>query len=96
MNDGLLVSTGATPGHGLLSVIDDLNNSPDVEFTYRYSTIRISLLPHITEMINSELQEINYVYGLDSDIYWELVREKSILHWKNLSRYDIFMIENIN
>ncbi|HCC71506.1 MAG TPA: hypothetical protein DEQ09_10210, partial [Bacteroidales bacterium] len=33
MNDGLQVSSGATPGHGLLKVIDD-ESSPEATFTY--------------------------------------------------------------
>ena len=40
--------------------------------------IRLTLKPEITEKISSELKEINFVYGLDSNIYWELVRKNSI------------------
>lgn len=95
MNDGIQVSTGATPGHGLLTVRNDAPSSPTVDFTYLNRKIRISLKPEITLKISAELKEINYVYGLDSDIYWELVRKNSIKYWLNLDRHEIFTIEII-
>lgn len=94
MNDGLLTSTGATPGHGLLTVIDS-TGIPSAEIYYGTRVISISLKKEYADKISTELQEINFVYGLDSDIYWELVRQKTILYWKNLSRYDIFDITEI-
>jgi len=95
MNDGIQVSTGATPGHGLLTVINDAPTIPSVEFEYLNHKIKLTLRPELTEKISSELKEINFIYGLDSDIYWELVREKSIKYWLSLDRHDIFVIEEI-
>jgi pyrimidine-specific ribonucleoside hydrolase len=94
MNDGIQVSTGATPGHGLLTVRNDAPK-PSVEFTYMNRTIRLTLKPEIAEKINSELKEINFVYGLDSNIYWELVRKNTIKYWLNLDRHEMFEIEEI-
>jgi pyrimidine-specific ribonucleoside hydrolase len=94
MNDGLQVSTGATPGHGLLTVMND-KPLPSVEFTYLNHKIRISLKPEIAGKITSELKEINFVHGLDSNIYWELVRKNSIRYWLELDRHEIFEIEEI-
>jgi len=91
-NDGLQVSTGATPGHGLLTVINDQTASPSAEFTYLNRKIRITLKPEITEKINAELKEINFVYGLDSNTYWELVRKNSIKYWLSMDRHEIFEI----
>jgi pyrimidine-specific ribonucleoside hydrolase len=93
MNDGLQVSTGATPGHGLLTVKNDTVLSPSAEFTYMNRKIRLTLRPEIAEKISSELEEINFIYGLDSNIYWELVRKNSIKYWLNLDRHEIFIIE---
>jgi pyrimidine-specific ribonucleoside hydrolase len=95
MNDGLQVSTGATPGHGLLTVRNDSSTSPSAEFTYMDKKIRLTLKPEITAKISSELKEINFVYGLDSNIYWELVRKNSIKYWRDLDRHDIFIIKVI-
>ena len=94
-NDGLQVSTGATPGHGLLTVINDQPASPAAEFTYMNWKIRLTLKPEITEKITSELKEINFVYGLDSNTYWELVRKNSIKYWLSMDRHEIFTIEEV-
>lgn len=91
MNDGLQGSTGATIGHGLIKILND-DPAPTVSFTYMDRTIILSLKKEIADEIEKELRDINYVYGLDSNIYWELVRQKAILLWKNLSRNDIFDI----
>jgi pyrimidine-specific ribonucleoside hydrolase len=95
MNDGIQVSTGATPGHGLLTVKNEEPTTPSALFTYMDRKIKVTLKPEITNKINSELKEINFVYGLDSNIYWELVRKNSIKYWTNLDRHDIFTIEEI-
>ncbi|MEE4215842.1 MAG: nucleoside hydrolase [Bacteroidales bacterium] len=91
MNDGLQVSTGATAGHGLLKVVND-EGIPEASFTYMDRTIKLKLKDDISSEIRKELKEINFVYGLDSNIYWELVRQKAILYWKNLDRHEIFEI----
>ncbi len=93
MNDGLQVSTGATPGHGLLSVRTDTVVRPSVDFTYLDNKIRLTLKEDIAAKISSELKEINFIYGLDSNIYWELVRKNSIKYWLSLDRHEIFDIE---
>ncbi|HEX2969514.1 MAG TPA: nucleoside hydrolase [Bacteroidales bacterium] len=92
MNDGLQVSTGATPGHGLLTVRNE-NPSPSVEFTYMNHKIRLTLKPDLSAKINNELKEINFIYGLDSNIYWELVRKNTVKYWLELDRHEIFNIE---
>jgi pyrimidine-specific ribonucleoside hydrolase len=94
-NDGLQVSTGSTPGHGLLTIINDSSASPSAEFTYMDRKIRLTLKPEITEKITAELKEINFVYGLDSNTYWELVRKNSIKYWLGMDRHEIFEIKEI-
>ena len=96
INDGLQVSTGSTPGHGLLTVKNDIPTTPSAEFTYMNRKIRLTLKPNIEEKIRSELKEINFVNGLDSNIYWELVRKNSIKYWRDLDRHNMFIIEQVN
>jgi pyrimidine-specific ribonucleoside hydrolase len=93
INDGLQVSAGSTPDHGLLTVRNDIPTTPSAEFTYMNRKIRLTLKPEIEEKIRPELKEINFVDGLDSNIYWELVRKNSIKYWHDLDRHDIFLIE---
>ena len=57
--------------------------------------IRLTLKPQIAEKIVSDLKEINFVNGLDSNIYWELVRKNSLKYWRDLDRHDIFILEEI-
>jgi pyrimidine-specific ribonucleoside hydrolase len=95
INDGLQVSTGSTPGHGLWTVVNDTPSLPSAEFRYMNHRIRLTLKPQIAEKIAAELKEINFVYGLDSNIYWELVRKNSLKYWRDLDRHEIFEIERI-
>jgi inosine-uridine nucleoside N-ribohydrolase/formylmethanofuran dehydrogenase subunit E len=95
MNDGLQVSTGATPGHGLLTVRSDTTLSASATFRYLDHKIKLTLNPDIAGKIMAELKQINFVYGLDSNIYWELVRKNTIKYWLDLDRHEIFIIEEI-
>jgi pyrimidine-specific ribonucleoside hydrolase len=96
MNDGIQVSTGATPGHGLLTVSGEPPFLAAADFTHKGKTVRISLKKELTDKVSSELKEINFVYGLDSDIYWELVRQNSIKYWLQFDRHEIFDIRMVN
>lgn len=96
MNDGIQVSTGATPGHGLLTVSHEPPYFAAADFVYKETTIRITLKKELAERISSELKEINFIFGLDSDIYWELVRQNSIKYWLQFDRHEIFEIEVIS
>ena len=95
MIDGLMVSTGSTPGHALLEVVDSGTPSPSAIFRYKDVTIKLTLKPEVAAKIASELREYNFVYGLDSNIYWELVRKSAIRYWRDFSRHEIFIIEEL-
>lgn len=96
MNDGIQVSTGATPGHGLLTVSGEPPFLPAADFTHKGKTVCISLKKVLADKVSSELKEINFIYGLDSDIYWELVRQNSIKYWLQFDRHEIFDIRVID
>jgi pyrimidine-specific ribonucleoside hydrolase len=95
MIDGLLTSTGSTPGHALLEVIESENPSPSALFRYKDTTIKLTLRQEIADQIAAELKEYNFVYGLDSNIYWELVRKSAIKYWRDFNRHEIFIIEEV-
>ncbi|MDZ7633936.1 MAG: FmdE family protein [Bacteroidales bacterium] len=96
MNDGIQVSTGATPGHGLLTVSTEKPFFAAADFSHKGRTVRITLKKELAEKVSSELREINFIYGLDSDIYWELVRQNSIKYWLQFDRHEIFDIDVVN
>jgi pyrimidine-specific ribonucleoside hydrolase len=93
MNDGLQISTGATLGHGLIRIASDSLKLPVAEFTYLNRKIRISLKSEIRDKVEAEVKELSRIHGLDSDIYWDLVRNKAIRYWANYNRHEIFTIE---
>ena len=92
LNDGLQVSTGATVGHGLITVKDSLK-LPMADFNYLGRKITISLKDEYREKIASEIKELNFIYGLDSEIYWDLVRGLAIKYWRYWDRHEIFEIK---
>ncbi len=92
LNDGLQVSTGATLGHGLISVKEN-NKLPKAEFYYLGQKITISLKEEYGRKIAKEIKDLFIIYGLDSNIYWDLVRDLAIKYWSKWSRFDIFEIE---
>ncbi len=92
MNDGLQVSTGATLGHGLIRIASDTLKLPEAEFLYMGRTIRIALKDKYRKRIEGEIKEYRLVYGLTSDMYWELVRTAAIRYWANWNRHEIFSI----
>lgn len=95
MNDGLQISTGATVGHGLISVSPDTMVRPVADFTYLGRTIRLSLKPEYGKKIASEVKELNRIHGLNSDIYWELIRKLAVKYWATFDRHEIFAIEEM-
>jgi len=93
MNDGLQVSTGATLGHGLIIIARDSLALPQADFIYMNEHIRLFLKPEYRTRIEPEIMELSKVYGLDSNIYWELVRKAAIKYWINFNRKDMFTIQ---
>lgn len=92
LNDGLQVSTGATLGQGLISV-DEKSQEPKAEFYYLGQKITITLNPEYQKKIASEIKELSIIYGLDSNVYWDLVRDNALRYWAHWNRNDIFEIE---
>lgn len=93
MNDGLQVSTGATLGHGLIKIASEDQQLPMADFSYMNRTIRVSLKADVRKKVETEIKELSKIYGLDSDIYWDLVRNKAIRYWTAFDRHEIFTIE---
>jgi pyrimidine-specific ribonucleoside hydrolase len=93
MNDGLQVSTGATLGHGLIKITSDSPILPQADFIYMNRRIRLTLKPEVRSKVDSEIRELSRIYGLDSNIYWELVRKAAIMYWNTLDRQDIFTVQ---
>ncbi len=96
MNDGLQLSTGATLGHGLIEVDLSAEVSPIAVFEYMGRKVKVFLKDSCRKKIESEIQELSMIHGLDSNIYWELVRKAAIRYWSTWDRHEIFGITPLN
>jgi pyrimidine-specific ribonucleoside hydrolase len=93
MNDGLQISTGATLGHGLIKLKADSLKLPKADFTYMNRKISINLKIDYQKRVESEIKNLVILYGLDTNLYWDLVRKRAIDYWKYWDRHEIFELQ---
>jgi pyrimidine-specific ribonucleoside hydrolase len=96
LNDGIQVSTGATIGQGLITVVDDGNRRPEAIFTLNNKSYRLSLKDEYLQLITHDIEEGITNFGLTDDGYWKLVRRAALRYWLEWDRNVIFNIELIN
>jgi pyrimidine-specific ribonucleoside hydrolase len=90
LNDGLQVSTGATLGHGLITISEMEAPYPEADFICNGKTIKIRLKKEIQIEISSLLQQAVIRYNGLTYPYWLYVRELAIRYWLELDRNAIF------
>ena len=90
MNDGLQVSTGATIGHGLISVAEGEPVRPEASFSFKNKTIRLKLKPAYAQQIRKDVEEGIRLHGNLTEEYWNYIRELAIKYWHNFDRHEIF------
>ncbi|MBO4605175.1 MAG: formylmethanofuran dehydrogenase subunit E family protein [Bacteroidales bacterium] len=90
LNDGLQISTGATLGHGAISVAPDLAE-PAAEFTCAGKTLTITLKPEIAAQIRDDIARGVALYG-HSPKYWKYVEHLAKRYRFTLNRKEIFDI----
>ena len=94
LNDGLQVSTGATLGHGTIR-LGEQEILPRAYFTFKNRVIRVTVRAEIRQKISEDVSMGVKSYGLDSPDYWNYIRDLALKYWLELSRYDIFEIEEL-
>ncbi|MDY0142907.1 MAG: FmdE family protein, partial [Bacteroidales bacterium] len=93
-NDGLQVGTGSTIGYGTITVDESKDKTPSVLVKYNGREILFSLKPEVVDEIIKDISSLVKQYGLESEMYWSVLREKSIeKYWLGMSRFDILDIE---
>ena len=92
LNDGLQVSTGATLGHGTISVSSGGATMPEAEFTHRDRTILVRLKPEVLNRIREDLSAAIRQHGDLTPAYFDFVRKLSVRYWLELDRKNIFEI----
>jgi len=95
LNDGLQVSTGATLGHGLISIREVNTAGPVADFTCGGKTIRIALKEIIYKEIEGSIKEAIKVSGGLTAEYWQRIRELALDIWLEYDRNEIFEIEEV-
>jgi len=95
-NDGLQVGTGSTIGYGTISVDTTKQIYPAVLVSYNNRKILFKIKPEFIEMAANDISELVQKHGLESEMYWNVLRQISIeKYWLNVSRYELVEIEEI-
>ena len=94
LNDGLQVSTGSTMGHGTI-MLGEGGVFPGARFSFKDRQIELEIREDIREQIKSDVRHGVQTYGLESVEYWTYIRELALKYWLELSRFDIFTINQI-
>lgn len=92
MNDGLQVSTGATIGHGLISIADDTNTRAEAIFFADDREICIRLREDDARQIAADIRQGIEQFGKRSPKYWSYIRHLAIDYWQAFDREEIFEV----
>ena len=92
LNDGLQVSTGATLGHGTISIASG-NVSPAAVFNCRGEVLKLKLKDDLREQVKNDIREGIRRYGNLTPEYFAFVRELALKYWLEFDRNQIFEIE---
>lgn len=90
MNDGLQVGTGASVGHGLITVAENHTPRPEARFTFKDKTVRLTLKPEYADRIRSDVRRGVELHGDLTEPYWLYVRELALQYWLDFDRHEIF------
>lgn len=92
LNDGLQISTGATVGHGLISVERGASARPEAEFITEEQRLRLRLKSDYAARISDDVNYGVKTYGTKSPRYWAYIRHLAIEYWQTFDRHDIFEV----
>jgi pyrimidine-specific ribonucleoside hydrolase len=90
LNDGLQVSTGATLGHGTISLVAASAPRPKAHFSHDGASICLELKETYWQQVKKDIAGAIAKHGLASPAYWAAVRQLGIRYWLEWSREDIF------
>ncbi len=93
MNDGLQVGTGASVGHGLITVAECETPRPEALFRFKNKSVRIALKPEYARRIRDDVKKGTELYGDLTEPYWQYVRSLALKYWAEFDRHEIFDIK---
>jgi pyrimidine-specific ribonucleoside hydrolase len=92
LNDGLLVSTGSTPGRALFRVEPAAPGTVEATFLYNGRSLTLRLKEQYRTHIRSTIQGLLAHSSLNDDAYWDGVRELGLEVWQDWHRRDLFEV----
>ena len=95
LNDGLQISTGATVGHGLISVAEEPRKRAEAIFTAGGKSTRLCLKPEYEDRIRQDISLGVEKYGTSAQ-YWQYVRELALKYWSEWDRSEIFLAQELH
>jgi pyrimidine-specific ribonucleoside hydrolase len=95
LTDGVQISTGATPGQGLLTIAGDVEELPTVHFGFNGRTLKMVLNKSIADQMRQEIRYGVENFGLESDTYWLYIERLAIAYWTGFNRHEIFTITEL-
>lgn len=96
LNDGIQVSTGATIGQGLITVVTEPQTRPEAVFTFGGTSLRLKLKEEYLAVIERDIEEGILKFGLTDDGYWKMIRRSALEYWMEWDRDAIFDEAEIN
>jgi inosine-uridine nucleoside N-ribohydrolase len=90
LNDGIIVSTGSTPGRGLFSHVPGPSGSTKVAFTYNGRRITLALKDEYRRRVAEGIKALSEKPVLPGGDYWDGVRRLGLDIWENWHRRDLF------
>ena len=89
-NDGVIVSTGSTPGRALFKHEPGPPGTVEVTFAYNGRKLTLRLKDEYRLKIRNRIAGLLETYTLADEEYWTGVRELGLIIWENWHRRDLF------
>lgn len=94
LNDGLIVSTGSTPGRGLFRHDPGPPGTVRAAFTFNGRRVVLALKAEYARRIRGVIESLVSQHGLEDPDYWEGVRTFGMDIWENWHRRELFEVFN--
>lgn len=89
LNDGLQISTGATVGHGLITLSPAAAKRAEARFRCDGETVTLRLKAEYADRIRADIEEGVARYG-HAPAYWQYVRSLALRYWRDWNRNVLF------
>jgi formylmethanofuran dehydrogenase subunit E len=90
LNDGLQVSTGATLGHGTISIVSDGSVRPQARFIHDGKAVVLTLKASYWNQVKQDIRKTIQQHGLHTPEYWQAVRKLGLNYWLQWRRSELF------